>query len=30
MTEEKSIASIRLAIKINEDYLWINPDDLHE
>ena len=30
MSEEKNIASIRLAIKIENDYVWIKPDDLHE
>jgi hypothetical protein len=30
MSEEKNIASIRLAIKIKDDYLWIEPNDLHE
>lgn len=30
MSEEKSIASIRLAIRLNGDYTWIEPNDLHE
>lgn len=30
MSEEKSIASIRLAIKLNGDYIWIEPNDLYE
>ena len=29
-SEEKSIASIRLSIKLNGDYTWIEPNDLHE
>jgi hypothetical protein len=30
MSKEKSIASIRIAIKLNGEYIWIKPDDLHE
>ncbi|MHA1488795.1 MAG: hypothetical protein ACTSRI_03975 [Promethearchaeota archaeon] len=30
MSEEKSIASIRLAIKLNGDYTWIEPKNLYE
>ncbi|MGV9173561.1 MAG: hypothetical protein ACOC44_10650 [Promethearchaeia archaeon] len=30
MTEEKNVASVRLAIKIKDDYLWIGSTDLYE
>jgi hypothetical protein len=30
MSEEKSIASIRLALKLKGHYTWIEPNVLHE
>ncbi len=30
MSKEKSIASIKLAIKYNGDYIWLEPNVLHE
>ena len=30
MSKEKNIASIRIAIKLNGDYIWIKPKDLYE
>lgn len=30
MSKEKSLASIRIAISLNGDYIWIEPKDLHE
>ncbi len=30
MSKEKSIASIRIAINLNGDYIWIKPTDLYE